>query len=184
MNINSLRMTLLLVGVTLLAIAMFANVNLYVSLASSPIDKANWAAMGLAFDVGKVTLLIVCGVLWSYYHRPVYALISFLFWLVLTAVSLMSLFGYTSKVTQESERQAAIESMGYKSAQSSLENSESRLAAMAGVAAIDAGALQAKYDSLNQRKMAVEAELNACPRNYLTKCVKRNWRPCNGSWHL
>jgi len=171
MNINSLRMTLLIIGVTLLLITMFANVNLYMSLASSPIDKATWGIMGLAFDVAKVTLLIICGVLWSIYRKPFAALFSFLFWIILTGVSLATLFGYTSKVTQESERQAAIESMGYKSSQASLENSENRLAAMAGIAAIDATALQAKFDSLNQRKMAVEAELNDCPRNYLTKCV-------------
>jgi len=171
MNINSLRMTLLIVGVTLLAIAMFANVNLYVSLASTPVDKATWGIMGFAFDVAKVTLLIISGVLWSYYRKPFAALFSFIFWLILTVVSLATLFGYTSKVTQESERQAAINSMGYKSAQSELENSESRLATMAGVAAIDAGALQAKYDSLSQRKQAAEATLNACPRNHLTKCI-------------
>jgi len=171
MNINSLRMTLLIVGVTLLAIAMFANVNLYVSLASSPVDKANWAIMGFAFDVAKVMLLIICGVLWSVYRKPFAALFSFLFWLVLTGISLWTLFGYTSKVTQESERQAAIESMGYKSSQASLENSEKRLSELAAVAAIDSNALQAKFDSLNQRKQAAEADLNACPRNYLTKCV-------------
>jgi len=170
-NINSLRMGFLLVGVTFLAIAMFANVNLYMSLASTPVDKATWAIMGFAFDVAKVMLLIISGVLWSYYRKPFVALFSFLFWIILTGVSLATLFGYTSKVTQESERQAAIESMGYKSAQSSLEDSENRLAAMAGIAAIDAGALQAKYDTLNQRKQAAEAELSGCPRNYLTKCV-------------
>jgi len=171
MNINSMRMTILIVGVTLLAIAMFANVNLYISLASSPIDKATWGIMGFAFDVAKVSLLILSGALWAVYRKPFAALFSFIFWLILTGVSLATLFGYTSKVTQESERTAAINSMGYKSAQSELENSETRLATMAGIAAIDAGALQAKYDSLNQRKQAAEATLNACPRNYLTKCV-------------
>jgi hypothetical protein len=171
MHINSIQKVFLVVGTLLLLIAMFANVNLYVSLASTLVDKATWALMGLLFDVLKIMSLIVCGVLFTFYNRPFAALLAFLFWLVLTGVSLFSLFGYTSLVTQESERQAALNSMGYKSAQSSLENSETRLAAMAGVAAIDAGALQAKFDALTQRKASVEAELAACPRNYITKCL-------------
>jgi len=170
MNISSLRMTILLVGVILLAIAMFANVNLYMSLASTPVDKGMWATMGLAFDVAKIASLILVGLFWAT-NKPFRAFLSFLFFLTLTMGSLWTLFGYTSKVTQESERQAAIGSMGYKSAQLSLENSEKRLSELAAVAAIDATALQAKYDSLNQRQQAAEAELNACPRNYLTKCI-------------
>jgi hypothetical protein len=172
MNVNSMKMTLLIVGVTLLAIAMFANVNLYMSLANSPIDKLTWAIMGFAFDVAKVMLLILSGALWAVFRKPFAALFSFVFWLVLTGVSLSTLFGYTSKVTQESERQAAINSMGFKSAQANLDSTERRLADMASVAGLDANGIQAKFDNLTQRKAAAETELAGCPRDYVTKCIK------------
>lgn len=172
MNIHSLRMTMLICGVVMLIIAMWANINLYASLASSPVDKVTWATLGFVFDVTKITLLIISGALWTIFKKPFGALLAFLFWLVLTGLSLSTLFGYTSKVTQESERQAAINSMGFKSAQNALESTEKRLADMASVAAIDVNALQTKFDALSQRKASAESELAACPRDYVTKCIK------------
>lgn len=172
MNLNSLRKTLLICGVVMLLIAMFANVNLYLSLASTPIDRLTWGALGLVFDVVKITSLIVCGILWTVFNRPFAALLAFLAWLTLTGLSLSTLFGYTSKVTQETERQAAINSLSYKSAQAALESSGQRLGSLSGYANLDSAALQSQLDVLLRKRSAYEAELSACPRDYVTKCIK------------
>jgi hypothetical protein len=164
MAINNLTKILLVCGVIMLLIAMWANVNLYMSLASNPVDKATWATLGLVFDVVKITSLIVCGVLWTIFHRPFAALLAALAWLLLTGLSLSTLFGYTSKVTQETERHAAINSMGFKSAQAALESSEAKLNGLANFATPDAG-LQARYDALVAKRQAIQTD-------YITKCIK------------
>jgi hypothetical protein len=172
MNLSSLKKTLLVCGVVMLLIAIWANVNLYVSLASNPVDKFTWASLGLVFDIVKITMLIISGVLWSVFHRPFAAVLSFLTWVLLTGLSLSTLFGYTSKVTAESERKAVVEGMDYKQAQASLDATNKRLEGLASYASIDSSSLQSQLDSLNAKKAQAESDLTACPRNYMTNCVK------------
>lgn len=172
MHINTVQKVFLVVGTLLLLIAMWANVNLYVSLASTLVDKATWALMGLLFDVIKILSLIVGGVLFSVYNRPFAALLAFVFWAILTLLSLSTLFGYTSKVTQESERVAAVESMTYKSAQATAESSSKRLESLASYATIDVASVTKMRDDLAKAKADAESTLAACPRNYITNCIR------------
>lgn len=169
---SNIKKALLVSGFVLLLIAMFANVNLYVSLASNPVDKLTWALMGFVFDVIKIAMLLIAGVLWTVFHRPFAGVLAFIAWLVLTGLSLSTLFGYTSKVTAESERKAAIEGMDYKQAQASLDATTKRLEGLASYASIDSSSLQSQLDSLNAKKAQAESDLAACPRNYITNCVK------------
>jgi hypothetical protein len=172
MNMNNVKKALLVSGFVLLLIAMWANVNLYMSLASTPVDKLTWALMGFVFDVIKIAMLLIAGVLWTVFGRPFAGVLAFVAWLVLTGLSLSTLFGYTSKVTAESERKAAIEGMDYKAAQASLDATTKRLEGLASYASLDSSSLQSQLDSLNAKKAQAESDLAACPRNYITNCVK------------
>jgi hypothetical protein len=172
MNMANVKKALLVSGFVLLMIAMWANVNLYMSLASTPVDKLTWALMGFVFDVIKIAMLLIAGVLWTVFGRPFAGVLAFVAWLVLTGLSLSTLFGYTSKVTAESERKAAVESMSYKQAQASLDATNKRLEGLASYASLDSSSLQSQLDSLNAKKAQAESDLAACPRNYITNCVK------------
>ena len=172
MNMSNIKKALLVSGFVLLLIAMWANVNLYISLASNPVDKLTWALMGFVFDVIKIAMLLIAGVLWTVFHKPFSGVLAFIAWVVLTGLSLSTLFGYTSKVTAESERKAAIEGMDYKQAQASLDSTNKRLEGLASYASLDSSSLQSQLDNLMSKKAQVESELAACPKNYITNCVK------------
>ena len=172
MNLPSIKKALLVSGFVLLLIAMWANVNLYMSLASTPVDKLTWALMGFVFDVIKIAMLLIAGVLWTVFHRPFAGVLAFVAWLVLTGLSLSTLFGYTSKVTAESERKAAVESMSYRQAQASLDATNKRLAGLVSYASLDVSSVQSELDNFLARKTQAESDLAACPRNYVTNCIK------------
>ena len=172
MNLPSIKKALLVSGFVLLFIAMWANVNLYMSLASTPVDKLTWALMGFVFDVIKIAMLLIAGVLWTIFHRPFAGVLALVAWLVLTGLSLSTLFGYTSKVTAESERKAAVGSMSYRQAQASLDITNKRLEGLVGYASLDASSIQSELDNLLVRKIQAESDLAACPRNYVTNCIK------------
>lgn len=170
--LDNIRKILLIVGVALLAIGMFANINLYVSMSSTLVDKVTWGGIGFFFDVAKIGFLIIAGYIWTVSNKPFVAVGAIVLFCCLTFVSLNTLFGYTSKVTQETEKREAINSMGFKAAQASLDSSTQKLESLSGYAALDSAALQSQLDGLLKKKAGYEAELASCPKDYITKCIR------------
>lgn len=171
MNSNTLKMILLPTGLVMLAIGMISNIQLYASLASSPQDKLEWSLLGFCFDVAKVSLVIVTGYFW-YAQKPIAAILSALAFLVLTGLSLLTLFGNVSRMTAESERAAAVQSTQYLSATETIKSTENQISSMAAYASLDVAAIQSQVATLQSKKANTENELKACPAGYVTKCIK------------
>jgi len=126
-QLASLRGTIFIAGIALFGISVMCNFLLYSSFSDDLLYQSTYAGMGIAFDVTKLCMAFSIGLCFYALEAYIFATIAGVFWLVLTAISIISAFGFMSVVNNQMENHALVSSAIFKSAENALDTSQARM---------------------------------------------------------
>jgi hypothetical protein len=133
-NFISLQGIILIIGVFLFGISILTNVLLYSSLSDDGLYRATYSGMGLAFDLSKLCLSLVIGILFYAFRAYIFAAIASIFWLALTLLSITTAFGFMAVVMDSTESKTLSEKTAFKSLNAAVEDAQSHVNSLSSYA--------------------------------------------------
>jgi len=169
---NSLRATLVALGLGFILLGLWLNLNLYTSLApdGETLYKGSYGLVGILLDLSKVTLLVL-GTTLIIKGFHLFGILSLVTYVILSGISFSAGWGFSLVVTDTYEKQQAKSSFEYANYQTQLENANAQKSQLAHLATLDANSLQAEIAALENNLNTEQQALNNCPSNYITHCI-------------
>jgi len=169
---TGLRVMVSALGIALCLLSVFLNFQLYTSLVgSSNIEKFSYQYIGVALDFSKIVCLLLAVFLWFRAGRMVFGTLCFIFYVILSGISLSAGWGFSLKATQNGENERLKNSFAYTTAQSQIKAIDTRASEYSGFAAIDVQSIKSRVASLESEIATLQSDLAKCPRNYFTACI-------------
>jgi len=172
---SGLRVATVFIGIALCALSIMLNFQLYTSLVgSSNIEKFSYQYIGIALDFSKVVCLLLAVYLWfavSTAKSITLGVFCFVFYVVLSGISLSAGWGFGLKATANGEAERLKSSMTMQSLQAQAAATDSKAHKLHVYASIDSITLESKMSLLTSELKDLQRDLAACPRNYYTKCI-------------
>lgn len=150
-TIHHVRGFMLIAGLFFLIIGIVLNFMLYASFSDDPYYRSAYISMGLGFDITKSMMLIVAILLWllTFYILSTFA---WLFWGVLTTISILAGFGFMTVVQNEAESAALLASAKFQAAKADVDTATRQVEQLSRYAnALQAQLAQSKIDELDEQ---------------------------------
>ena len=129
---SGLRVATVFIGIALCALSIMLNFQLYTSLVgSSNIEKFSYQYIGIALDFSKVICLLLAMYLWFGVGNGkaiMLGVFCFIFYVVLSGISLSAGWGFGLKATQNGENERLQSSIAMQSLQAQVATAESKAA--------------------------------------------------------
>jgi len=170
-----LRVATTLIGIALCALSIMLNFQLYSSLTgSSNLEKFSYQYIGVAFDLAKITCLLLAVYFWFRAPGAKAILVGsfcFIFYVVLSAISLSAGWGFGLNATKHGEDERLAGSYTMRAFEGQIEEGKAKASKFAAYSKIDSAALNMKRDQLTLEMDTLKHKLSRCPRNWMTKCI-------------
>lgn len=134
------------------------NIILYTSFTNQWFYQSAYGWISFWFDVAKVVLLIYAAVLWSK-DKITLAVIAFVFWVALTAISAITGYGFFLLTQSQSEQQRLEESAPAKATEIEIEKAQQKVNDLSSFATVNVASQQAIIDSHASTLSAAQQEL-------------------------
>ena len=171
---KGLRVTLVGMGLFFVILGISLNFQLYISLAGdSTLYKTSYGLIGIGLDISKV-LCLMLGVFLVVQNNTtaiIFGILSIVFWLVLSGISLSAGWGFSLIVAQQYESKGMQNNIQLKSAQASVDNAQAKLDSASQYASVNIMALTTSKQGLENSLTTLENTLNKCPKGWKSKCI-------------
>jgi len=162
---------LLFLTIALLVVSIACNLAFYTSFAVTWFAWLIYLSVGALFDAVKITV-IKLGVKFKNVTQYTNVVLAAGAWIILTAISLVAAYGFFSLQNQRFESKQLKQSALYQQAVSNAEKADAQVSDFSRYASIDVDSLKQQHSVLQSELSQAQAKLNACPKNWFTKCIR------------
>ena len=141
---NVMRSFLIGMGLFFIILGIFLNIQLYTSLAGdSTLYKTSYGLIGIGLDISKVLCLTLGVFLVAHGSNSAITagIISLIFWLVLSAISLSASWGFSLVVAKQYEDKALVKSDKFITAKENVRNAQEKLDSASQYASVNVASL-------------------------------------------